>query len=213
MNEGALTGKDIEGSDSAPRLVMRDGTLSMGARMTFLFLNSFDWAIRGCLISNGRLARYLGCKRRAVQNYLKELRKRNLIRDERSDTPTHRKITILVNDPKNKNRKEMSYAKACITPSNEIHPLTQENASYYAQFCTQGIGREIEKDIKKGNSITPQLRNNKKYPPIVEAIKMEGSEDVRDAFFDDYARWMRYYNSAQPSVEQMIQKIKQSLCY
>lgn len=59
---------------------------------------------------------------------------------------------------------------------------------------------------------TNTIKTKKRYPFIAEAIKNEAPAKVREAFFQDYSRWMEYYKTAQPTVNQMIQKIEYSLC-
>ena len=152
-----LAETDLKGFDSAHRAVVRNGTISPAARLLFVILNSFDGARHGCVVSNARLALYMGCSKRSIQFYLKELRDQKLIFYRDSDTPTHRKVEVLVRNPKTpkipmksaSSPREASFA----TPVNNASPPHEAS---FTQDIEIGIDKELERELEPSPSTAPK---------------------------------------------------------
>ena len=73
------------GFAAMPYLVMRDKSLSIGARMTYAFLLMYAWQQGSCFAGQEKLADDLGVSRAQVQRYIYELRDTKYIEVERKD--------------------------------------------------------------------------------------------------------------------------------
>jgi biotin operon repressor len=72
-----------QGFTQLPRFVLRDKRLSFGARLTYASLLSYAWQEGSCFPGQERIASDLGVSRKAVNEYLHELRKNGYISWER----------------------------------------------------------------------------------------------------------------------------------
>jgi hypothetical protein len=68
-----------------PYLIMRDKTLSVGARLTYAFLLMYAWQEGSCFTKQASLAETMGVSTRHLQRYLYELREADYIRITRED--------------------------------------------------------------------------------------------------------------------------------
>ena len=73
------------GFAALPYLVMRDKTLSIGARMTYAFLLMYAWQEGSCFAGQKKLAEELGVSERHLRRFLTELKDTNYIAIERKD--------------------------------------------------------------------------------------------------------------------------------
>lgn len=73
------------GFAALPYLVMRDKTLSVGARLTYAFLLMYSWQEGSCFAGQEKMAADLGISRAQVQRFLYELRDTGYVRVERKD--------------------------------------------------------------------------------------------------------------------------------
>jgi len=78
-----------------PYLVMRDKTLSIGARMTYAFLLMYAWQEGSCFAGQKKLAEELGVSERQLQRYVYELRDTKYIEVERKDKRYNNTYIIL----------------------------------------------------------------------------------------------------------------------
>ena len=62
------------GFTQIPNYVLRDGSLSLGARLIYTMLLSYAWQEKRCFPGQARLAADLGVDERSVRRYLAELR-------------------------------------------------------------------------------------------------------------------------------------------
>ena len=83
------------GFAAMPYLVMRDKTLSIGARMTYAFLLMYAWQEGSCFAGQKKLAEELGVSERQLQRYIYELRDTNYIEIERKDKRYNNTYIIL----------------------------------------------------------------------------------------------------------------------
>lgn len=195
--------RDFEGLDAGHRAVVRNNSLSRDARLLFVILNSFASTKDGCYISNARLAFYMGCTPRAVQKWIEELKNGEAITVQLVDK-NKREIKII---SKIEIRKETSHEQRFTGVCRNIQGGTNVRSGGYEQPFTQG---SRVKEVEKRNGV--KVKHTKKdYPYIAQAIKIEGSEAQRKIFFEDYARWMAYYNTSQPTVAQMLDKLQREL--
>ncbi|MCB0358169.1 MAG: helix-turn-helix domain-containing protein [Bdellovibrionales bacterium] len=68
-----------KGFTQIPNYVLRNGSLSFGARLTFAMLLSYAWQKDSCFPGQARLAQDLGITARSLRTYLGELRSAGLI--------------------------------------------------------------------------------------------------------------------------------------
>lgn len=78
-----------------PYLVMRDKTLSLGARMTYAFLLMYAWQEGSCFAGQKKLAEELGVSERHLRRFLTELKEANYIIVERKDKRYNNTYIIL----------------------------------------------------------------------------------------------------------------------
>jgi biotin operon repressor len=78
-----------------PYLVMRDKSLSVGARLTYAFLLMYAWQEGSTFAGQERMAKDMGISRAQVQRYLYELRDAKYIEIERKDKRYNNTYTIL----------------------------------------------------------------------------------------------------------------------
>jgi len=189
---------DYEGLDAGHRAVVRDNGLSRDARLLFVILNSFASTKDGCYISNGRLAFYMGCTPRATQKWLEELKARKAITVE-VDRYNQREIKIV---SKIQIVKKPTHEQPFVGVCTDIQGGTNCHSGGHEQRFTRGSrGKEVENRDK----------SKVHYPFIAQAVKKEGSEAQRKEFFDNYSKWMAYYNAAEPTVSQMLSKLQWEL--
>jgi len=71
------------GFTQIPNAILRDSSLSAGARLTYALLESFAWQDNECWPGQTKLGELAGVKERAIHNYLKELEAANLLKIQR----------------------------------------------------------------------------------------------------------------------------------
>jgi len=71
------------GFTQIPNYVLKDSTLSFGARLTYTMLLSYAWQEGSCFPGQGRIAEDLGVSRQSVNGFLRELRRAGYIDWER----------------------------------------------------------------------------------------------------------------------------------
>lgn len=87
------------GFAALPYLVMKDKTLSMGARLTFAFLLMYSWQEGSCFAGQEKMAEEMGISRAQVQRFFYELRDTGYIKVERSDKRYNNTYIILDRKP------------------------------------------------------------------------------------------------------------------
>ena len=83
------------GFAALPYLVMRDKSLSIGARMTYAFLLMYAWQEGSCFAGQKKLAEEMGVSERQLQRYIYELRDTHYIQVERKDKRYNNTYIIL----------------------------------------------------------------------------------------------------------------------
>ncbi len=68
-----------------PYLVMKDKTLSIGARMTYAFLLMYAWQDERCFAGQKKMAEDMGVSTRQLRRYLTDLREAGYVKIERKD--------------------------------------------------------------------------------------------------------------------------------
>ena len=82
-----------------PYLVMRDKSLSIGARLTYAFLLMYAWQEGSCFTKQASMAEAMGISPRQLQRYLYELRGSGYIRIERQDRRFNNTYILLDKKP------------------------------------------------------------------------------------------------------------------
>ena len=82
-----------------PYLVMRDKSLSIGARMAYAFLLMYAWQEGSCFTKQANMAEAMGVCPRQLQRYLYELRDVGYIRIERQDKRFNNTYILLDKKP------------------------------------------------------------------------------------------------------------------
>ena len=82
-----------------PYLIMRDKSLSIGARLAFAFLLMYAWQEGSCFTSQAKMADAIGISSRQLQRYLYELQNTGYIRIERQDRRFNNTYVILDKKP------------------------------------------------------------------------------------------------------------------
>lgn len=82
-----------------PYLVMKDRSLSIGARLAYAFLLMYAWQEGSCFPGQETLAQEMGISRAQVQRLLYELRDQQYIRIERTDRRFNNTYVILDKKP------------------------------------------------------------------------------------------------------------------
>lgn len=82
-----------------PYLVMKDRSLSIGARLAYAFLLMYAWQEGSCFPGQETLADDMGISRAQVQRFLYELRDQQYIRIERTDRRFNNTYIILDKKP------------------------------------------------------------------------------------------------------------------
>jgi hypothetical protein len=95
-----------------PYLVMRDKTLSTGARLAYAFLLMYAWQEGSCFPGQARLAKDIGVSERHLQRYLYELRDMKYIKIERADKRFNNTYIILDKKPTKLKRKTQGFVRA-----------------------------------------------------------------------------------------------------
>ena len=83
------------GFAAMPYLVMRDKTLSIGARMTYAFLLMYAWQEGSCFAGQLKMAEEMGVSDRHLRRFLTELKAANYIEVERKDKRYNNTYIIL----------------------------------------------------------------------------------------------------------------------
>jgi Helix-turn-helix domain len=83
------------GFAAMPYLVMRDKSLTIGARMTYAFLLMYAWQEGSCFAGQKKLAEEMGTSERQLQRYIYELRDTKYIEVERKDKRYNNTYIIL----------------------------------------------------------------------------------------------------------------------
>jgi hypothetical protein len=83
------------GFAALPYLVMRDKTLSIGARLTYAFLLMYAWQEGSTFAGQERIAEDMGIARATMQRYLYELRDAEYIKIDRKDKRYNNTYIIL----------------------------------------------------------------------------------------------------------------------
>jgi hypothetical protein len=68
-----------KGFTQIPNAILRDASLSAGARLTYAMLSSFAWQSDECWVGQEKLGALVGVKDRAIRNYLGELEEMGLL--------------------------------------------------------------------------------------------------------------------------------------
>jgi hypothetical protein len=71
------------GFTQIPNVILRDASLSAGARVTYAVLQSFAWQADECWVGQKKLGELVGVKERSIQNYLGELTAAGLLEIKR----------------------------------------------------------------------------------------------------------------------------------
>ena len=67
------------GFTQVPNFILRDGTLSLGAKVAYSMFLHFDWYNQGCFPGQDRLAQHMGMSVSRVNDYIKELERAGLV--------------------------------------------------------------------------------------------------------------------------------------
>ena len=67
------------GFTQVPNFILRDGTLSLGAKVAYSMFLHFDWYNEGCFPGQDTLAQHMGMSVSRVNEYIKELEAAGLI--------------------------------------------------------------------------------------------------------------------------------------
>lgn len=70
------------GFTQIPNVILRDSSLSAGARLTYALLQSFAWQADECWVGQKKLGELAGVKERAIRTYLTELEDAGLLQIE-----------------------------------------------------------------------------------------------------------------------------------
>ena len=87
------------GFAALPYRVMRDQTLTIGARLTFAFLLMYAWQEGSTFAGQEKMAKDMGVSARQLQRYLYELRDTDYIKIERKDKRYNNTYIILDKKP------------------------------------------------------------------------------------------------------------------
>lgn len=71
------------GFTQIPNAILRDASLSAGARLTYAMLESFAWQADECWVGQEKLGNLVGVKDRQIRNYLGELEEAKLLEVKR----------------------------------------------------------------------------------------------------------------------------------
>lgn len=83
------------GFASLPYMVMRDTTLSLGARMTYAFLLMYAWQEGSTFAGQAKMAADMGVSERHLRRFLTELKDHGYIAIERQDKRYNNTYTLL----------------------------------------------------------------------------------------------------------------------
>jgi len=165
---------DIVGFDSGYRFVVRDSTYSKTARVAYVIISSFASGRLGCIISNERLAKYVGCTKRQLQEKIKELSDRGAISVEISPDRHSRKIKICA---------EVSITGKVSEHEENCTPCAKISAPMHAENFTQGMDIGLD------------LRNTNNAPTGAVCEVDPKQEDIFKRFYDTYDRDRRKGNT------------------
>lgn len=160
------------GLDGAPRVILRNNQLSPQARLVYSYINSFAMSAKqGCFVSNARFAYYVGCCRRTVQRYIRELEAAGLIESH---------------PLKNGNRQIVITGHLVIgneqTHDTDVIPPMTPVSRPHDMGVTLGMDKGIE------------LRNNKAPTGAVCEVDPK-QEEIFKRFYDAYDRDRRSGNT------------------
>ena len=92
-----------------PYLIMRDKSLSVGARLTYAFLLMYAWQEGSCFTKQASLAETMGVSTRHLQRYLYELREADYIRITREDKRFNNTYILLDKKPTKLKKRSKHY--------------------------------------------------------------------------------------------------------
>ncbi len=88
-----------KGFTQIPNAILRDASLSAGARLTYAMLSSFAWQDDECWVGQAKLGDLVGVKDRAIRNYLTELEEAGLLKIEQQGLQKPNRYLLFGADP------------------------------------------------------------------------------------------------------------------
>src|SRR5215213_5052444 len=93
-----------------PYLIMRDKSVSVGARLTYAFLLMYAWQEGSCFAKQASMAEAIGISTRHLQRYLYELRGAGYIRITREDKRFNNTYILLDKKPTKLKKRAKRYS-------------------------------------------------------------------------------------------------------
>lgn len=157
-----------QGFTQIPNVILRDASLSAGARLTYAMLSSFAWQSDECWVGQKKLGELVGVKDRAIRGYLEELEDAALVSITQQGLQKPNIYTLFGADPDRhsdagpdrheKTDKEDTGEEDSPNPPPPNQPsvkskLTEEIeavwATYVKSMNPRGRGRELDPEARK----------------------------------------------------------------
>lgn len=196
-----------------PAFIVLDERLTLLEKMLYAEVDALDKGNenKGCYASNEYLAEIMGAKERTITESFTRLKRFGLIRQTAFNG--RQRILKVVN--MDGDSCPIRVAEKCESNSRisatSLAEIRYSDSLKSASPVYRGSSREKSRDKRVVATLDKSSPTRRAYPWIAEAIKAQASEQVRDEFFGNYHRWMKYFKDAQPTLEQLIEKIENDL--
>lgn len=157
-----------QGFTQIPNAILRDPSISAGARLTYAMLSSFAWQSDECFVGQAKLAKLLGVGDRQLRRYLTELEEVGLLEITQQGLHKPNLYTLFEADPdrtsvsgqdrNSTSDEEDTGEKDSANPPPPTSPsvkskLTEEIeavwATYVKSMNPRGRGRELDPEARK----------------------------------------------------------------
>lgn len=157
-----------KGFTQIPNAILRDSTLSAGARLTYAMLSSFAWQSDECWVGQKKLGDLVGVKDRAIRNYIEELEAAKLLEVTQQGLQKPNLYTLFGADPDRHTDagpdrhedadEEDTGEKDSTDPLPPTSPSVKSKttqaiesvwATYVVEMNPRGRGRELDPESRK----------------------------------------------------------------
>lgn len=148
--------------------ILRDASLSAGARLTYAMLSSFAWQSDECWVGQEKLGKLVGVGDRQIRNYLAELEEANMLEVTRQGLQKPNLYTLFGADPERNHSsgpdRTSSADEEDTGEEDSVNPLTPNQptvksktskeieavwATYVKSMNPRGRGRELDPESRK----------------------------------------------------------------
>lgn len=172
MNQKAVRFADPiqqKGFTQLPNAILRDASLSAGARLTYAMLSSFAWQDDECWVGQKKLGELVGVKERAIRGYLGELEEAGLLEITQQGLQKPNLYTLFGADPdrhsdagpdrhERTDEEDTGEEDSSVLPPTPHQPSVKSKttreiesvwATYVEVMTPRGRGRQLDPESRK----------------------------------------------------------------